>query len=623
MNRYLLVAIACLNVSISMHATSRPATGQEARDLKLAIEASLRQAEIDKKRAEAELKQAIVESKQPAPKPTKPVPQMTEQEQLALAIELSLREAKDEKAEQAEKMPEMDETEKRRILNYLRAAETVMPLVTKGGEPVSPITDIISSLRFKPYTIATLQSVLDTLLKRFAAYPSPLDEATNKIRYEIDRMKGIPGISFRDYYKKNKAKVDEQILDGDLDLSNKNFTDLTDLDDQHIPGLGGIRRLYINQNKLTEIPESIGNLRMLVSIDLSANYLLKIPESIGNLRQLIRLFLEDNKISALPGNLAHLAALTDLFLDRNRFTMIPAVIQYLHALRDFNAADNKISVIPDWIGHLVNLRSINLNSNKISELPDMSKLVRLGTLNLSGNEFTTVSENLTNLIHHANIDLRNNPMPYTDAELRNILGAQKGALWHHLIYKDHEQEAGEKALIDSIKEGNADAVQKAFTIIIAGRIKTGRYLTKKIDISKIRDAEGDNLLQIVLKTLLQKIAAINKQMKPKEAVDAIHDAQVNYTRIYLILTQFGGPKVQEMMLARNKAGQDLFQAAVGNLTPDSFFVQTIREYNFKPTPAGQHLTPFKIMRRHHNEENEAEKLEREQAEQRERLKPNQ
>lgn len=57
---------------------------------------------------------------------------------------------------------------------------------------------------------------------------------------------------------------------------------------------------YLNNNQLTSLPESIGNITYLQSLVLSNNQLSTLPESIGKFVYLQKLDLENNPLIALP-----------------------------------------------------------------------------------------------------------------------------------------------------------------------------------------------------------------------------------------------------------------------------------------------------------------------------------
>ncbi len=60
-----------------------------------------------------------------------------------------------------------------------------------------------------------------------------------------------------------------------------------------------LTQLYLRDNQLTTLPESIGNLTLLTELDLDNNQLTSLPESIGNLTQLTGLALHDNQLTSL------------------------------------------------------------------------------------------------------------------------------------------------------------------------------------------------------------------------------------------------------------------------------------------------------------------------------------
>ena len=76
-----------------------------------------------------------------------------------------------------------------------------------------------------------------------------------------------------------------------------------------------VRELYLYNNHLTYLPESIGNLTSLVYLYLENNQLTSLPESIGNLTSLVYLNLENNQLTSLPESIGNLTSLIELHLD--------------------------------------------------------------------------------------------------------------------------------------------------------------------------------------------------------------------------------------------------------------------------------------------------------------------
>ena len=66
--------------------------------------------------------------------------------------------------------------------------------------------------------------------------------------------------------------------------------------DYTIDNLKSLKYLYLNNNKLTSIPDSISKMKSLKYLYLSNNNLTSIPDSISNLKSLKTLYLENNSI---------------------------------------------------------------------------------------------------------------------------------------------------------------------------------------------------------------------------------------------------------------------------------------------------------------------------------------
>ncbi len=81
-----------------------------------------------------------------------------------------------------------------------------------------------------------------------------------------------------------------------------------------------IRILQLAHLDLDELPESIGSLALLDTIDLAGNNLSDLPDSMHDLKNLTRINLDKNQFQILPLWLSELPKLNHLSLDGNPLT---------------------------------------------------------------------------------------------------------------------------------------------------------------------------------------------------------------------------------------------------------------------------------------------------------------
>ena len=100
--------------------------------------------------------------------------------------------------------------------------------------------------------------------------------------------------------------------------SKEAFELLTKIDDGYKPTEQERKELScieeIHWWEIEKIPESIGKLTNLQSLDLSYTQISELPESIGNLTSLQSLNLDSTQISVLPESIWNLTRLQDLNL---------------------------------------------------------------------------------------------------------------------------------------------------------------------------------------------------------------------------------------------------------------------------------------------------------------------
>ena len=168
--------------------------------------------------------------------------------------------------------------------------------------------------------------------------------------------------------------------------------------------------LDLRDMALTELPESIGQLKQLRKLDLGHDYgkdekdknqLTALPPSLGQLTQLTALDLSDNQLTTLPDSLGQLTQLTELNLSNNQLVMLPEQIGNLAFLKKLTANYNKLTTLPDNMRRLTKLQYLEIGENEFKNLPDFIADIKtieiLGIANDKLIEIPAFLGNLTNL----------------------------------------------------------------------------------------------------------------------------------------------------------------------------------------------------------------------------------
>lgn len=79
--------------------------------------------------------------------------------------------------------------------------------------------------------------------------------------------------------------------------------------------------------------------------------------------------LTSNSLSDVPDSLAELKHLRVLRLKYNRFTAIPPAVFRLEQLRTLDVAGNQVAVLPEDIVKLPHLQTLDLSGNRLSYVP--------------------------------------------------------------------------------------------------------------------------------------------------------------------------------------------------------------------------------------------------------------
>ncbi|TYI19965.1 hypothetical protein ES332_A07G201400v1 [Gossypium tomentosum] len=176
-----------------------------------------------------------------------------------------------------------------------------------------------------------------------------------------------------------------------LDLSDNRIVALPDT----IGGLSSLKKLDLHSNKIAQLPDSIGDLLSLVFLDLSANQLSSLPATFGRLVRLEELDLSSNHLPSLPDSIGSLISLKKLNVETNDIEEIPHTIGHCSSLKELRADYNRLKALPEAVGKIETLEVLSVRYNNIKQLPTtMSSLANLKELDVSFNELESLPESL-------------------------------------------------------------------------------------------------------------------------------------------------------------------------------------------------------------------------------------
>ncbi|KAK3436683.1 hypothetical protein EUGRSUZ_C01326 [Eucalyptus grandis] len=152
--------------------------------------------------------------------------------------------------------------------------------------------------------------------------------------------------------------------------------------------LASLTELHLKGTTIEELPESIGSLKELETLNVSwCKSLTHIPSSVGDQVSLTHLLLQGcHLLKEIPNSIGKLASLTKLDLSETGIEKLPESIGFLKELETLDASNCVLLAhIPSSIGHLSSLSLLDLRKcHKLTQLPEsMGSLMSLTHLYLS------------------------------------------------------------------------------------------------------------------------------------------------------------------------------------------------------------------------------------------------
>ncbi|KAH7684360.1 Ras suppressor protein (contains leucine-rich repeats) protein [Dioscorea alata] len=165
----------------------------------------------------------------------------------------------------------------------------------------------------------------------------------------------------------------------DLSLQNKLMDQIDWLPDS-IGKLSGLITLDLSENRILILPRTIGTLSSLTKLDLCSNRLAELPDSCGDLISLQCLGVRGNQLTTLPASFGRLTNLVELDLSSNRLSILSDAIGNLSSLRKLIVEANDLEELPYTIGNCTSLVELRVDYNRLKALPEA--IGRLGSLEI-------------------------------------------------------------------------------------------------------------------------------------------------------------------------------------------------------------------------------------------------
>ena len=225
-----------------------------------------------------------------------------------------------------------------------------------------------------------------------------------------------------DGYQKAIKRIEEAKKNNstELDLSDLKLTEIP----ESITDLKNLNKLDFHNNLIKDIPEYIIKLKTLKELYVYENRLTEIPEYVVELKKIRKLSFGNNKLCVIPEAISKLNNLKELYLYNNKLTDISKYITKLKNLNKLNIANNLLKEIPDSITDLKNLKELYLSGNQLTDIPQaLAELKSLNWLDMSYNQLTYIPQAIVELKSLNWLSLSYNQLsdiPETIAELKNL-----------------------------------------------------------------------------------------------------------------------------------------------------------------------------------------------------------
>jgi len=272
--------------------------------------------------------------------------------------------------------------------------------------PLSLVREVVTQCGL----VALLRAQLSCILLRNVVEPKLVDTAlTELLKILWDKREHGEATGYIIRRMRTLASVNESALRNTLRISAS----------------GCLRRWFLRDCGLSELPGCFGTMRCSESLGLNHNRLSTLPESFGNLVVGGNLYLDYNQLVCLPSTFACISINGDCCLNNNQLGSLPEAFN-LTIGGSLYLSHNQLTALPESFGGITVPGDLHLDHNKLDCLPESFGGIHVeGSLYLDNNCIVDLPASFGQIsvignLHVDDILLENLP------QLPNVLGEVLG-----------------------------------------------------------------------------------------------------------------------------------------------------------------------------------------------------
>jgi len=131
--------------------------------------------------------------------------------------------------------------------------------------------------------------------------------------------------------------------------------------------------LNLKRNDIKTLPENIMDLKSIKDLNLSYNNLEGAQnfEFLAKLPKLYSLWLDHNKIKELPETIGELDQVRFLYIDHNELSQLPGTMKNMKKVWVIHGGYNKFKELPSVFTEIPGLFMVHMNNNQITMIPEV------------------------------------------------------------------------------------------------------------------------------------------------------------------------------------------------------------------------------------------------------------